>query len=139
MKKLFLGLIITLGLLSCSKNEAYDEVPETIIMFITHYWPNPVIETYSHPSENRYEIIVKNGPTLDFDGDYSWTDIDGNGMPLPEVLLFNELPQKLYDYLEGGEYLNQVFEMERDSNGYKVTLLNVDVSYDIKSEVIRED
>lgn len=138
MKKLLLSLLIFAGLCSCSSNEDYDNVPEPIISFITQYWPNPVIDSYSHPSSNVYDVNIKDGPSLEFGGDYSWTEIDGNGMPLPETLLFNELPETLYDYLEGGEYLNQVMEMERNNRYYYLDLLNFNLTYDISTQTIRQ-
>lgn len=127
------------GLGACSSNEDYDEVPSPIIMFITQYWPNPIIENYSHPSSGEYDVDVKGGPSFEFDSNYSWTEVDGNGMPLPQVFLYDQLPQTLYDYLEGGSYLDQVFEVERNSKTYSLDLLNIDLTYDIATATIRQD
>lgn len=128
------------GLWACSNNDDnyYNEVPQPIITFITQYWPNPVIREYSHPSSNVYEIEIKNGPSLDFDGNFAWTEIDGNGMPLLRELLYDQLPTELYQYLESGSYLEQVFEVDRNARTYNVDLLNVDLVYDIATGVIRE-
>lgn len=137
MRKIITFLALASVMLACSDNEEYDKVPDPIIAFITQYWPNPIIEAYSHPSANKYEVDIKNGPSLDFDGDYSWTEVDGEGLPLPQVFLYDQLPQPLYEYLEAGEYLNQVFEVERNSKTYTLDLLNIDLSYEIASGAIR--
>lgn len=139
MKKFLSILFIVSVLCSCTDNEAYDDVPEPIITFITQYWPNPVIESYSQPSANKYEVDIKNGPSLEFDGEYSWTEVNGLGMPLPQIFLYDQLPQKLYDYLQAGEYLNQVFEVERNSTTYSLDLQTIDLYYDISSGTIRQN
>lgn len=138
MKKLFALIFVTAILTACTDNEAYDDVPQPIISFITQYWPNPIIESYAQPTANKYEVDIKNGPSLEFDGNYSWTDVDGEGLPLPKEFLFDQLPDKLYEYLEGGEYLNQVFEVERNVRTYKLDLLNIDLSYDISTGAVME-
>lgn len=127
-----------LGLWGCSNNEDYDKVPDPIITFITDYWPNPVIDSYTQPSANEYEIDIKDGPILTFNSDYDWTSIDGHGLPLPSQLLYDQLPGKLYNYLEGGEYLGQVFSISRNSREYYVELLNTNVTYIISSQTITE-
>ena len=139
MKKFLSILFIVSVLCSCTDNEAYDDVPEPIITFITQYWPNPVIESYSQPSANKYRVDIKNGPSLEFDGEYSWTEVNGLGMPLPQIFLYDQLPQKLYDYLQTGEYLNQVFEVERNSTTYSLDLQTIDLYYDISSGTIRQN
>lgn len=138
MKKILSLLLVCTALWACSSNEEYDNVPEPIITFITQYWPNPVIESYSHPSDGDYKMEIKDGPGLEFDADYRWTMIDGNGLELPQVFLFNELPGKLYEYLEGGEFLDQVFSIQRDSKTYELSLLNSDISYDIATATVRQ-
>ena len=142
MKKFLPALMLlaaTLGIAACSDNKDYDEVPEPIIMFLTKYWPNPIIENYSHPNSNTYEVDIKNGPSFVFNGDYDWTEADGEGLPLPEVFLYDQLPSTLYNYLEGGEYLNQVFEIERNARTYELSLLNINLTYDISTDSIREN
>lgn len=140
MKKIILSLALVCGLCACSDNtNTYDEMPETIQQFISHYWPNPEIESYTHPSANLYAVDIKNGPSIEFDASYSWTDVDGDGLPLPGEFLYDQLPSPLYQYLEGGGYLNQVFEAERNSKTYELDLLNFDLTYDIATGTIRQD
>ena len=139
MKKILSTLMIIAALYSCdSNNNIYDSLPQPISSFISTYWPNPSIASYTQPSSGKYEVTIKYGPTLDFDSNYRWTEIDGNGMPLPEMLLSDQLPEKLYDYLEGAAYLNDVFEIERDSKTYTVELnLDITLVYDIATKTIR--
>ena len=138
MKKLLyiLPIAVVLCLNSCSNNENYDEVPQSIIEFITQYWPSPIIENYTHPNDNEYNVTIKNGPSIEFDGDYSWTEADGNGLELPQVFLYDQLPSKLYEYLESMEYLNEVFKVERTPRTYTLELLNTEIYYDIATGAV---
>lgn len=139
MRKIFVTFFVVVALMSCSENKDYDEVPQPIITFITKYWPNPIIEEYSHPSPQKYEVDIKNGPSLDFDGNYLWTEVDGEGMPLPEIFLYDQLPSDLYDYLQAGSYTNDVFEVERTSKTYSLELLNINIYYDIQTGRITQN
>ena len=136
MKKMMCMLLVGATLWACSDNEAYDELPAPIVTFITKYWPNPVIDSYVQPSADEYEVVIKNGPSLTFDGNYSWTEVDGNGLPLPQIFLYDQLPGTLYDYLEAGSYLGSVFKVERDSQTYSVELLNFDIKYDVATGAV---
>ncbi len=141
MKKTILLFIAVVALIvsSCHNDSEYDLLPPGAADFITQYWPDPYIESVTKPSKDETQVVVKNGPTITFGIDNEWTEIDGNGMPLPQVLLFDRLPSPLYDYLESGEYLNQVFEIERDPRRYEVEILNGDITYDIATHRIREN
>lgn len=140
MKRIILQSLIAVILLlsSCQSSDIFKELPGPVSNFISMYWPNPAIESYSHPSADVYRVIIKNGATLEFDSDYLWTDIDGNGMPLPEVLLFDVLPEKLYDYISASQKVNEVFTIKRTPRIYSLTLLDTDIDYDIATETVTQ-
>lgn len=139
MKKLLLTIILpaVLVLCACHSNHYYDELPRPIAEFLSSYWADPDIESYSQPSADRYIVIIKNGPSLIFNGDYLWTEIDGNGLPLPQIVLYDQLPTDLYDYIESGSQLNQVFSLSRDPREYRVSLLDSNLVYDIQTRTVR--
>ncbi len=118
------------GAQSCSKNDVYEDVPTSINQFLSHYFPNSVLESFSSTSSG-YVAIIKDGPGITFDKDNQWTSINGYGSPVPQVFLFDELPQTLYDYLEATENLDSVFIISRDSKQYKLQLLSSTLTYDI--------
>lgn len=66
-----------------------------------------------------------------FDSSYSWTTIDGEGATLPQVLLFDELPPALYEYLESTENLTSVYRLDRNSRQYDVGLFDTALTYTI--------
>lgn len=122
--------VMAFGLTNCRNSELWDEVPQEIANFIDRYFPSNELDSYVHSGAN-YHVRIDDGPGLTFDADYSWIAIDGYGMPMPQVLLFDQLPPKLYEYLQGTQQLNSVFSMERDSEYYTLTLLDTTLRYTI--------
>lgn len=135
MKRILSILLATIALVivSCQSSDDYSSLPDPIARFVSQYWPNPDIENYSQPTANTYVVTIRNSATLTFNSDYAWTEIDGNGMPLPEVLLYDQLPEPLYEYLEGDEVIGQVFSVSRDTKKYSVSLLSTTLHYDIST------
>ncbi len=115
---------------ACSHADIWSELPQDISSFITHYFPNSELQSYTH-NAGSYHVRIDGGAGLTFGATYQWTDIDGYGMPLPQVLLFDQLPPKIFDYLQGTDQLNAVFAMRRDASSYTLTLLNNDLIYNI--------
>ena len=116
----------------CSHSDLWDDVPGTIAEFLNQYFPYSELSSVTESGSN-YHIRIDDGPGLTFDQTYSWIAIDGYGMPLPQVLLFDQLPPRLYDYLQETEQLNGVFSMERNKVYYVLTLLDSSLKYTIHS------
>lgn len=139
MLQLMLSLAMSAALMfvavSCHSDDEWDEMPQEIANFVSKYFPGEGVGSYSH-NGNTYHVRVDDGPGITFDSDYAWEIVDGHGMPLPQVLLFDQLPPKLYAYLQDSQQLDSVFSMERDSRRYTLSLLNADLVYDIKTEEI---
>lgn len=132
----FIILTLLFGVFTgCSDNTDFDELPQPIVSFITQYWPDPNVVSFTK-TDKTYTVIIKNGPSLIFDSSYQWTSVNGNGLPLPEVFLFDNLPDDLYSYLSATEATDEVFSAQRDARKYTLKLLNVDVSYDIATHKV---
>lgn len=120
---------------SCKDDQPWDELPVDISHFISQYFPNSGIESFT-TSPTTYHIRISNGPGLTFDKDGDWETINGYGMPLPEVLLYDQLPPALYKYLEETSNLGNVFAIERNSRIYTVVLLDSTITYTIADQQI---
>lgn len=117
---------------SCGNDEEWNDMPPAIASFVSKYFPGEGINSYTHNGAT-YHVRVDDGPGITFGSDYAWEAVDGYGMPLPQVMLFDQLPPKLYAYLQDSGQLDSVFSMERDSSRYTLTLLNSTLVYDIES------
>lgn len=120
---------------SCKDDQPWDELPADISHFITEYFPNSAIENFTS-SSTTYHVRITDGPGLTFDKDCKWEAINGYGMPLPEILLFDQLPPALYKYLEETSQLDSVFTVERNSKTYTVVLLDSTLTYYIATQEI---
>ena len=126
---------LTAVMSACRDNEPWGELPSEFSEFIAQYFPNSGIEDFSE-SATTYHVRIINGPGLTFNKKCEWEAVNGYGMPLPQVLLFDRLPPSLYSYLEETENLGNVFSIERDRTTYTVVLLNETLSYDVATEQI---
>ena len=138
-KRLYILLIALAGLAftACSTDDdVWDNVPPKIAEFINQYYPNSELSTCEKTGSD-WHVRIKDGAGLTFNAQYSWANIAGYGEILPQVLLFDQLPPALYNYLEEVEALNGVYSLERDSRQYVVGLSNTSVTYDIESESVR--
>ncbi len=131
LSKIICVLLLT-AFAGCSNSDLWDDVPSAIAEFINKYFPYSELSSVSDKGTS-YHIRIDDGPGLTFASDYSWEAIDGYGMPLPQVLLFDQLPPKLYDYLQETEQLNGVFSIERNKDYYLVTLLDTTLKYTIET------
>ena len=125
-----LGLLIMTG--ACS-NEAYDELPGSVSSFLAQYFPGLKVKDYTKLSDDSQIIQLSGGPTLIFDAEDQWTEIDGNGSMLPQVLMFDQLPPQLYDYLQSIEQQSDVIAVKRDNYYYKLTMSDTVITYDIST------
>lgn len=136
-----MAMAITAALLctlpsACDHSDLWNEVPGEISNFLNEYFPNSELVSVTHNSAG-YHIRIDNGPGLAFDTEYKWVDINGYGMPLPQVLLFDQLPPRLYDYLQETQQLNAVFSMSRDGTQYTLTLLSSTLTFDTATGELR--
>ncbi len=129
------ALVWTAG--GCSHRDLWDDVPGPVAEFLNQYFPYSELQSVTESGSN-YHIRIDDGPGLTFDYTYSWIAIDGYGMPLPQVLLFDQLPPRLYDYLQETEQLNCVFSMERNKEYYILTLLDSSLKYTIATGEMTE-
>ncbi len=113
---------------SCKHSDLWDDMPGPIAEFINHYYPFSELDSFTKGS-TTYHVRIDDGPGLTFGSDYAWIAVDGYGLPLPQVMLFDQLPPALYNYLQETERLNGVFSMERDNVDYTVTLLDGTLRY----------
>ncbi|MDE6469084.1 MAG: hypothetical protein K2L28_09365 [Muribaculaceae bacterium] len=117
---------------ACRHSDLWSEMPAEISLFVTHYFPFQELQSFDKGAAT-YHVRIDDGPGLTFDSECAWIAIDGYGMPLPQVLLFDQLPPKVYDYLQETEQVGGVFSMERDKMSYTLTLLDDTLTYYIDS------
>ncbi|MDE5745435.1 MAG: hypothetical protein K2H84_07245 [Paramuribaculum sp.] len=129
---IFFATVFTVA--SC-ENETWNSMPSSVTEFFTSYFPGQEVSSYSKSADGSI-ASVKGGVSVTFNSDNAWTDINGNGSTLPSILLYDQLPQKLYNYLLETESTDGVYRITRNSLSYHVELKDTYVDYDIKTGVI---
>ena len=129
MQKLIKILFMTaiLAITGSCTNDSPDELPASVTAFLEQYFAG---ENYTSKTvDSGYIVNVDNGATLQFDTDGAWTDIDGNGGTLSDMLLYNILPSQLYEYLVMSENLDGVYRVSRLMDVYTVYFVDSEVKY----------
>ena len=123
---------------SCHDNDVDNEIPEPVSAFITRYFPFSEMDTYTQSGSTGF-VKIKDGPGITFGGkpDYSWIEINGYGVPLPQILIYDQVPAQLYQYLEEMESTEAVYIMHRDRKAYTLTLFDSTITYDIATGKVR--
>ncbi len=116
-----LAIIFLTGACTSSSPEA-DDMPASVTSFITTYFPSSAIESASSTSGGGWLVTIKDGAQLTFDASDDWTDINGRGETLPQMLLTDQLPSKVTDYLTEMELLDGVYRLTRSWHELKVEL-----------------
>ena len=134
MRRLLLLIpLFALCVWGCSDNDDFSKLPDSMATFISRYWPGSGVSSFTSVPGHGYEVIVRNGPTINFDTTGTWTSVNGNGLPLPEIFIYDNMPTPLYQYLESGGLSGSVFTVARDARYYQLTLLNQDLTYNIST------
>lgn len=136
--------VLPLSLLLCSCTDDDDRVPVSSLpdkaeTFIAHYYPNTAVQSVDKLDDGSYRVNLYNSASIIFDSSDKWTSVDGNGATLSATLLYDQLPEKLYSYLESAENTQNVFAIGRDSKQYSVTLLSTMLYYDLSTGKISSE
>ena len=110
-------------------------MPAKIQSFVSEYFPETGVSDYSF-SDNTYHVTLDQSAYLEFNAIPAWTLIDGRGSPLPEMLVYDQLPQSLYSYLETIGVADGVYSLNRNKETITAGLLDSTVTYDIATEKI---
>lgn len=113
------SLIAIVLLMACS-HSYNDELPRVISQFVNQYYPNSAVSSYNENSEGDYYVAIRNGATMTFNSQQQWTSVNGNGVVIPSVFLFNELPL-VYNYLEARDQQSDLLAIRRDARSIVMT------------------
>lgn len=125
-KKYILAVISIVMFIACS-DTLWDELPSEISTFITTYYPNSGISNYSE-KDGGYYVTIKNGASMVFDSNYDWILVNGNGVPIPVIFIFNEMP-KIYQYLEAREMTSDLMEADNQPRNIILTFTDFRLEY----------
>lgn len=127
------GLLMILVLLAANacSHSVWNDLPKAVANFIDFYFPGSDIKSYT-TSEDKQTVILDNSAKLVFNFKSEWTEIDGRGVVLPAMLIEDQLPSMLYDYLLETDNVNGVYKLTRTPTDIFVKLADNTLKYDRK-------
>ena len=134
---LLLMIAAMLPFIGCTNSHAWEDMPLQISQFVNKYFPQEGITNYVE-NDGTYTVGLKNGATARFDDQFHWTSVNGNGGTLPEMLLFDQLPPELYEYLQELSQVDGVYAITRTALMYSAKLLDSTVNFTISTHNLRQ-
>lgn len=119
----------------CSDENDIEALPGKIQRFVSKYYPEISVENYTF-TNGVYGVGLHNSAYLTFDSSMAWTSVDGRGSTLPQMFLFDEMPEAVYQFLESTDALGLVYSATRTSAGFSLHLQNQDIEYDSASGTV---
>lgn len=134
IKNIVAIIVILIGAVACS-DSMWDDLPSPVADFISEYFPQQALESEGW-NDDVFYVHMKNSTVMSFDTNYKWRSINGYGSTLPRMLLFDQLPPALYEYLQSMDSTDDVYRVDRNSSRYIVELAESPVIYNIADESI---
>lgn len=126
-KKELISIVGLFMLIACSSS-LWDDLPEPIATFISTYYPMSGISEYNEHN-GVYFVTIKNGATMTFDSNYTWLEINGNGVVLPQLFIQDALEPKLVQYLMELELTDEVYAAKNDPREVILDMLDYKIRY----------
>jgi hypothetical protein len=105
----------------------WDEVPGRIQEFIAQYWPGSTVSAFD-VIDGEHHVTIKDGASLVFDSEYNWLLINGNGVAIPSILIYDEMPH-IYTYLLARELTHDLMIAENLPRVIILTFTDIIIEY----------
>ncbi|MCM1029695.1 MAG: hypothetical protein NC342_08690 [Pseudoflavonifractor sp.] len=124
-------LLIALALIigGCS-HSPYDDMPGPVASFIDTYFDDGSIAEAVATDGGGFVVTIKNGAQIVFDASNAWADINGRGETLPAMLITDQLPERVVEYLTSMELVTGVYRLNRSWHNLRVELADSYFTYD---------
>lgn len=129
--KLFAITLLSLAAAACTNDDAVNELPQPVYSFVNTYWPGVAIESYDN-ANGVQTVRIKDSATVYFNESDSWIRINGNGVPLPQILIYDQVPAELYTNLASVGVESDIYQIERTGTEYILDFENNTMTYNLR-------
>lgn len=133
---IFLSLMAILLSLAACESDKWDDLPQPIANFVSQYYPGAGVKSYNHEENYQYRVEVSTGAVIIFDSEMQWISVDGRGVVLPEVMIYDQTPPELFSFLQATGQQEEVYAMKRDKKFYKLTMHDTVLTYNIQTGAV---
>lgn len=145
--KAVIKLLMTVALMSSAvvanaqeKIISFTQLPKKAQQFVATYYAADQVSYVKEESEflsgKNYEVKLKDGVKLEFDGKGEWTEVDAELKAVPLKIV----PASILEYVRKSFPDNEIVQISRSSNKYDVELTNgIDLEFNKKGQFVRID
>lgn len=119
---------------------SFAQLPKNAQNFVTSYYATDqvafVMEEKELLSGKSYDVKLKDGVKLEFDGKGEWTGVDAKLNAVPVKIV----PESILTYVKRSFPANDIVQISRSSRRYEVELTNgIDLEFNKKGKFVRVD
>lgn len=140
-KMLFVVSILCLSWNGMAQDQiiSFAKLPVKSQNFISKYFDTSTVDYIKLDDDyfsKEYEVVLRNGTKVEFDGNGEWKEIDGKRSAIPTKLI----PTTILNYVTKSFPNNQIKKIERKKRGYEVELTNgLDLIFNAKGNFVKID
>ena len=141
MKKFLSVIMLSATLISFAQDKAikYNQVPKMGQQFINKYFGAKQVGSVMLDDDffsKEYKVYLTNGTKVEFDGDGSWKEVDGNRNAIPT----GYVPANITSYVKRSFPNTKITKIERDRTEIEVKLNNgIEIKFDKNGNFKRID
>ncbi|MBS7121241.1 PepSY-like domain-containing protein [Dysgonomonas capnocytophagoides] len=127
--KLYIYILVALLSLASAMEAKQKEkdrsvLPQKAILFLDTHFPDIQIKKIKYERDDQeYEVELRSGHEIEFDGNGNWTEIEGEYSPLPKSVI-DLIPNKIAVYISRNYPRRPIVQIKRKKYGYRVDLSN---------------
>ncbi|GGE95876.1 Putative beta-lactamase-inhibitor-like, PepSY-like [Chishuiella changwenlii] len=118
---------------------SFNQLPQKGQKFINTYFNSKNVSAVTLDKDyfsKDYEVILKNGTKIEFDGSGNWTEVDGKRNTIPTGFA----PDKIVAYVKKSFPQTSIIKIEKNKYSYEVELSNgLDIDFDGKGNFVKID
>ena len=141
MKKFLSVIMLSATLISFAQDKAikYNQVPKMGQQFINKHFGAKQVGSVMLDDDffsKEYKVYLTNGTKVEFDGDGSWKEVDGNRNAIPT----GYVPANITSYVKRSFPNTKITKIERDRTEIEVKLNNgIEIKFDKNGNFKRID
>lgn len=142
IKKLFLVVALAFVAISVKaqdKRIQFTDLPKAAQNFVTTYYAANQVSRVKMDKDllsTSYEVKLKNGVEIEFDGNGNWTEVDAKKKAVPQQIV----NPKILSYVKKSFPNNEIVEISLSGRKIKVELTNgLDLVFNKKGEFVGID
>lgn len=125
MKKFLSVIMLSFALVSFAQDQPikYNQLPKTGQQFINKHFGTKQVGSVILDDDyfsKEYKVYLANGTKVEFDGNGSWKEVDGNRNPIPTGFVST----KVLNYVKKSFPNTTITKIERDRNEIEIKLNN---------------